>query len=104
MVAARGVAAAGAEAAGGAGGAAVSFGAVGKTKLRLLRPCIERLWLCVSKRAAMKCLPSFAGLIRCDVEFKKIAILVALVVLFAVMVRLSAGHLLPADLKHIIFR
>ena len=48
--AAGGVAAAGAEAAGGAGGAAVSFGAVGKTKLRLLRPCIERLWLCVSKR------------------------------------------------------
>jgi len=45
-----GVAAAGAEAAGGAGGAAVSFGAVGKTKLRLLRPWIERLWLCVSKR------------------------------------------------------
>ncbi len=49
-------------------------------------------------------LPPLAGLIRCDVEFKEIAILVALVVLFAVMVRLSAGHLLPADLKHIIFR
>ena len=50
VAAAGGVAAAGAEAAVGAGGAAVSFGAVGKTKLRLLRPCIERLWLCVSKR------------------------------------------------------
>lgn len=50
VAAAGGVAAAGAEAAGGAGGAAVSFGAVGKTKLRLLRPWIERLWLCVSKR------------------------------------------------------
>lgn len=36
--------------AGGVGGAAISFGAVGKTKRRLLRPCIERLWLCVSKR------------------------------------------------------
>ena len=32
------MAAADAEAAGGAGGAAVSFGAVGKTKLRLVRP------------------------------------------------------------------
>ena len=50
VAAAGGVAAAGAEAAGGAGGAAVSFGAVGKKKLRLLRPWIERLWLCVSKR------------------------------------------------------
>jgi len=50
VAAAGGVAAAGAEGAGGAGGAAVSFGAVGKTKLRLLRPWIERLWLCVSKR------------------------------------------------------
>jgi len=50
VAAAGGVAAAGAEAAGGAGGAAVSFGAVGKTQLRLLRPWIERLWLCVSKR------------------------------------------------------
>ena len=50
VAAAGGVAAAGAEAAGGAGGAAVSFGAVGKTKLRLLRPCIARLWLRKSKR------------------------------------------------------
>jgi hypothetical protein len=39
----------------------------------------------------MKRLPSFAGLIRCDVEFKEIAILVALVVLFATICGASSS-------------
>ena len=52
--------------------------------------------------AAMKPLFYFAWLLNCDVEFKEIAILVALAVLFAVVVRLSAGHLFPADLTHLI--
>jgi hypothetical protein len=44
------------------------------------------------------------SLLKSDVEFKEIAILLALVLLFAIAVRLSAGHLLPADLKHLLSR
>jgi len=43
-------------------------------------------------------------LIKSDVEFKEIAILLALALLFAIAVRLSAGHLLPADLKYLFSR
>jgi hypothetical protein len=43
-------------------------------------------------------------LFKSDVEFKEIAILLALAFLFAIAVRLSAGHLLPADLKYLLSR
>jgi hypothetical protein len=46
----------------------------------------------------------YPSLLKYDVELKEIAILIVLVVLFAVVVRLSAGHLLPADLQHLISR
>jgi hypothetical protein len=54
----------------------------------------------------MRKLSLFARLqvLKSDVEFKQIAILLALVLLFGIAVRLSAGHLLPADLKHLISR
>jgi hypothetical protein len=41
-------------------------------------------------------------LLQSDVEFKETAILLALVLLFAIAVRWSAGHVLPADLEHLI--
>jgi len=43
-------------------------------------------------------------LLKGDVEPKEIAILIAIVLLSALAVRLSAGNLFPADLMHAIAR
>jgi len=43
-------------------------------------------------------------LLKGDVEPKEIAILIAIVLLSALAVRLSAGNLFPADLMHVISR
>jgi len=48
--------------------------------------------------------PSFHSLLKYDVQLKELAIIFALAVLFAILVRLAGGNLLPPDLQHLIFR
>jgi len=48
--------------------------------------------------------PLFSSLLKCDVELKELAILFAIAVLCAIVVRWSAGNLLPPDLQHLISR
>jgi hypothetical protein len=46
--------------------------------------------------------PPFPSLLKCDVELKEIAILLALAVVFAIVVRLAGGNLIPVDLQHLV--